>query len=283
MSKIIYKKPSNKIKYGYFIYEGGDRLILWGHGSTPAYSDFDSLESIIKPEFESAMSMFRGIDATILMPILPRNRNSKEYPAMKMDGQIMTQETMGLVEEVVPPLIFRRPDIEIANIVEQEFGKEAKFIVGGISAGANMANRFAILHPNNVKGIALLLAGDFIYPTMQLERTELKYPFGIDDINQLSNTEVDLSKYKGIPHFIFVGENDNSLENDPLPFELNNNKEAITLMRKLFGETQVERTKHYVNFLKANEYKVTSRIGKDVGHEINNQAVDDLRDWVLSL
>lgn len=283
MNRTIYTPPNNEIKYGYFILQGGDTFVLWGHGSTPPYSDYSQLEHVIKPEFESTVSMFRGFDATILMPVLPRNRNSKEYPDMKMDAQIMTQETMGLVDDVVPPTFFTRPDIEITKIVDKEFGENTKFIAGGVSAGANMANRFSILHPKNVKGLALMLAGDFIYPSMNLEEIDLKYPFGLEDIFRLKNIEVNLSTYRNIPQFVFVGEKDNNLENDPLPFELNNDKRKIAEMRDLLGKTLLERTKHYASFLKTNGYSVTLSICKEIGHRINNHAFEDLRNWLSKL
>ncbi len=280
MSNYFYIPPSTKIKYGYFLHKGGDNLILWGHGSSPAYERYEDLGTIVKPEFESTIDIFSEYDATIIMPLLPRDRNSKKYPNLKMDAQILTQETMNLVEGVKPIEFFLRPDLEVKKIVDKEFGKTAKFTVGGISAGANMANRFSILHPNNIKGIILLLAGDFIYPTDRVEKTDLKYPFGLADINQIKDIEVDLSKYKNIPQFVFVGENDNKLKNDPLPFELYNNKGIANKMKGLLGTTQIDRTKHYAAFLKANGYKVTLSIGKGIGHGINNQTVEELRNWV---
>ncbi len=280
MSKILYKPPTENIKYGYFIYYGGEKLILWGHGSTPPYRNYNDLENIVRSDFESVVNIFANLNSTILMPLLPRDSKNKKYPQFKMDSQILTQETMNLVDGIEPDLIYLRPDLEIKKIIDLEFGINRKYIAGGISAGANMANRYSLLNPVNIQAITLLSAGDFIYPVKELNGVSLNYPFGLADVDNLESIKIDIEKYKTIPQYIFVGENDLDPENDPLPYELNNNIDNIEKFRNLFGANQVERTINYTEFLKSKGFNVTLSIGYDLSHELDALAVNNLRDWV---
>lgn len=224
-----------------------------------------------------------GIGITIIMPVLPRNRNTQDYPERKMDSQIFTQETMGLVHEIKVNELYLRPDLEIKKIINNESEPMSKIIIGGISAGANMANRYSILHPANIIGVVLMLAGDFVYPVTTLGTIELHYPFGINGINELRDTNLDIDLFKQIPHMLCVGEFDTNPENDPLPFELNNNKEDIIKYQQLLGLTPTERTMHYHKFLKSFGMSNEIVVGKNMGHEINKELTTKVRDWLQDI
>lgn len=256
------------------------RIILWGHGSSPGNFSYPEYKIFAQQTLTNILSYCNSLDLIAITPLLPRERERKHYPYSNFDSQIMTAEVM--VEDVSEDnKFYYRPDLEIRKIIQvvhnllavKNISIDKKVIVGGVSAGANLANRFSMLYPDIISHSMLLLAGDFIYPAKIVSNLTLNYPFGIADLNKISGQCFSHQNFEGIKHFIFVGEKDHDSNADPLPFEVRDRIYREQL-KQAIGQNQVERAKHYAQHLNNLGIFVDFDLDPSQGHSYNKNTLD---------
>lgn len=282
---ITYFYSENNLKYGYFLHvpEGitEAKILLWGHGSSRFDVPYEQIAENVIGDIRRIINYCDEQKLIAIMPVLPRNYSSETYPDYKLDAQVMTAEVM-IKDLVKGNEFYKRPDLEVIKILSQvksylqehSIRVEDKIIVGGVSAGGSFANRFSLLHPNLVDIAILLISGDYIYPESELEGVKLNYPYGIADLNAISNQEYSLASFQKIKNIIFIGANDTDSKFDALSYELNDNEEVINQYKKVIGANSVERTTKYTDYLKSKGVVVELEVGKDMGHQVNGWVMD---------
>ena len=288
-----YISPSPTIRYGYWLYIPKKitsvQVILWGHGSTPNEIPYLKINEFVKYSLLNIMKYCDDLGLVAIMPILPRECDSFDYPYFKFDSQIMTKEVM--MSKFMPESTFyNRPDLEIIKIISatkmelksRNIIVQDKIIIGGISAGATMANRFSILYPELIEISALLISGIFTYPTNKINELLLEYPFGISNIIDISTNRFEIKEFKKIHHFLFVGGQDNKPQNDILRFESNGEKN-IDVIKQIIGDDSVDRTIKYANYLRTLSMDVELIIDQNLGHNINGEILDSTFSWIKNI
>lgn len=276
-------EPTEQFKYPYILYNPYDKprdLLIWGTGSLKTNEEgkpdvtFLFENNINENLFEQCYN--RNIAVAILL--LPRVQT--EY--FTYDSQIMHRHTMGFSEEAAEQpdqfSYFVRPDLEVLKIIKDAQNKtntSGKVIIGGMSTGANFANRFSVLHPDIIKGTICMSAGDYMLPIDRYNDTPLIYPFGTHDIDT-----TDLVAQ--IPHFVYVGEQDVTLEKDPLDHDLSGTGLAKSY-RKLLGQNQYERTLTFANCVKKIFSDFTFYTRPDLGHGTDYKVYKKVFEFVDSL
>ena len=278
---------TEEIKYPYFFYMpsvGRDsevtNVLLWGHGSY-SKGDFDSQVEHMK-DIEGGVpraikELCESKQIACLMPILPRTR----IGGSNFDTQMLTRSTM-LFDESCPEF-YRRPDIEILKMLNQSKLKMSKtghkivdrIIVGGISAGGGLANRFSLLYPDIVKASAVLLAGDS-YPEAEINGVRVGYPFGIADIEQIQGQRFSFAEFKRIKHFIFVGGKDNDPKNNSFSHDLDYDEILGKRLQPVLGANKVEMFERYVSRLTELGISVTTIKRDDLGHQVDDEIMSQL-------
>ncbi len=218
-----------------------------------------------------------------LMPILPRTR----IDGSNFDTQMLTRPTI-LFDESCPEF-YRRPDIEILKMLNQsklrmlKTGHKIanKIIVGGISAGGGLANRFSLLYPDIVKASAVLLAGDS-YPESEINGVRVGYPFGTADIEQIQGQRFSFVEFKRIKHFIFVGGKDNDPRNNSFSHDLNYDEDVITRLKPVLGANKVEMYERYVLRLKELGISVTTIKRDDLSHQVDDEIMSQVCGFIES-
>lgn len=283
-------KPDSNIKYAWSIYTTKNlkdikNVLLWGYAG-PGYHDYnEEIENYHRRCFRGFTHIFEKFNLLAFSIFLPRKYFTHDYPDFKFNSQIMTQETM-IEDTCKAPDFYNRPDLEILKIINKlkivlrdngitNVSKE--ILAGGVSSGANLANRFSLLYPNLVKGVALFCAGDLMYPTDQLDNLQLKYPFGTSDINKIEGNKFDIEKYKTIPHYIYVGEEDT---NDPMPYELGS-KRLLEDHQRILSKSLPERAEKYADYLKFMGMKVKLNIEPDIGHSVEDKHVIEAFNFLI--
>lgn len=142
---------------------------------------------------------------------------------------------------------------------------ENKVFMTGFSASGQFVNRFATLHPEMVKAIAV---GNFtMYPTAKLNGVTLNYPWGIADIKKYTGQEFNRTEYDKIAQFCYIGDED---QNDqPYNVDYGISEEETKSVNDLFGyDCGVPKWERKWNFVKQLGYdkSIQFNVYKGVGH-----------------
>ena len=101
------------------------------------------------------------------------------------------------------------------RLAERDLPVGPRVLLNGFSASGAFAHRFTALHPELVKAIASGSgAGWPIAPVAEWDGIDLRYPVGVADLASLVGTPFSASGYRGVPLFLYVGDED---ANDPVP------------------------------------------------------------------
>ncbi len=249
-------------------------IILWGLGSNFGMTYTEMIKETREGEADYISEFSDPFNSVIIIPVLPRDDGTAIRPPL--DTQMLSYFTM--IHNFDD--FYYRPDLEILEFMKNlreslknaNYSLEAKNLVGGISAGASIADRLLLLHPDGFSASAILSAGVFSYPIKEVGGVKLPYPFGIGDLDEISN-EFDREKFNKIKRFLYVGELETNEEHDSLRYETSHNGELYKTVFKNFGKNPYERTLHYHNFLLKNNIKHEFEIGKKLGHHVSRETL----------
>lgn len=177
----------------------------------------------------------------------------------------------------------KRLDLQLIAMIEDAkeiLGKmgykmEDKVFMTGFSASGQFVNRFATLHPEKVKAIAV---GNFtMYPTAKLNGVTLNYPWGIADIKNYIGTGFNRKEYDKIAQFCYIGDQD---QNDrPYNVDYGISEEETKAVNDLFGyDYGVPKWERKWEFVKQLGYdkSIQFHVYKGIGHEISYSMMDDI-------
>jgi predicted esterase len=246
-------------------------FIIWGHGSEKG----EDIKEATLDQFDYYTETFEELGIPAVMPILPRLQKESE----SLDAQIFERKVM--LEECQSE--YSRPDREVVKIgvetrkilKQKGIDMEEKFLIGGVSAGATMADRFSFLYPQLVAGKALFLSGLFVYPEEKLNEVDMPYPFGTKDFKKLEVGENFSQKdFLNIPTYLYIGSEDNSEKNNIFNFESRNlSNEQKGRMMRVVGENQLEITKKYSEYMSTKNPRFKSFQNPQVGHKASLEEV----------
>lgn len=167
--------------------------------------------------------------------------------------------------------------IEDAKKVLSKMGykMESKVFMTGFSASGQFTNRFATLHPEVVKAIAV---GNFtMYPTAKLNGVTLNYPWGIADIKDYTGKEFNKAEYDKIAQFCYVGDQD---QNDqPYKVDFGISEEETKSVNDLFGyDNGIPKWNRKWKFIQQLGYDKSIQFNtyKGIGHGISDNILKDV-------
>ncbi len=136
-------------------------------------------------------------------------------------------------------------------------------MVYGFSRGAQLAHRFALFFPERVKAVVAISAGTYTLPADKGMTPSgpqpLPLPYGVADVEKRLNRPVNLERFKKIPFFIEVGEQDTRASDVPRQFDV------------LVGTTRVERAKAFHQALQSLGMMCQLVIVPNTGHEVTSE------------
>jgi pimeloyl-ACP methyl ester carboxylesterase len=86
---------------------------------------------------------------------------------------------------------------------------KSRALVYGMSRGAQLAHRYALLYPEKVLGVAGLAAGSYTLPFASYKDQPLNFPFGVADFNKYTGKLFNLANFVKVNFWLAVGEQDN--------------------------------------------------------------------------
>jgi hypothetical protein len=251
-------------------------LLVWGHGSIRS-ENFEQLQERSYEQFEYEAEVFNDVGLAVVMPILPRCWNEKDHD-QSVDAQILERPTMLSISNG----LYCRPDLKILKMVEwvkKAISKDReslheKIIVGGVSAGASMADRFSALYPDIIAGNLLFGPGLFIYPESELGGISLPYPFGSSDIAKINGSRFNREEFLDFPRYIFVGEEEDQDNMGSFNYEVRHHLEHIQDLIQVIGKNPLEITNKYVDYLLEQDAEVVLHVKADTGHKVRKDDIE---------
>lgn len=220
-----------------------------------------------KGRLERAGAWAEDLGVAVLVPVFPRPQSSWQIYTHALDRDCLNTEESGLV----------RLDLQLAAMIadaqqrlaDREIAVHEKVLLYGFSASAMFANRFTLLHPELVAGMACGSPGGWpIAPVAAHDGRDLPYPIGTGDLEQLIGMALDLEAVRQVPMYLFVGGDDN---NDSVPYRDGYEVQDQELIDSLFGATPVERWPAAERLYQEACCSATFKLFPGVGHEVSGE------------
>jgi len=169
-----------------------------------------------------------------------------------------------------------RPDLKLIDAVWNQYIpqlQKAGYIVDekvffmGFSGVSTFSMRFTIIHPELVKAVWLGGSVHAPIPASEYNGTEINYPVGVNDLEELTGKPFNLEVYKTVPHMIVIGEDDTNPQHDVTDFRECYSVADANFIRSNFGKTQVERARFFYEYLVSIGVPAKFSLHAGIGHE----------------
>lgn len=178
-------------------------------------------------------------------------------------------------EESNYPEVFKpmdRVDLQVISMIKHAnnllrsngWKMEDKIFMWGFSASGNFVNRFSFLHPEIVK--AACYGGFPVLPISKVGNTNMIYPLGTYDYEEITGKKFDLKAYNNVAKFGYIGSNDNN--NPTLMDDMWTDKEKEIIKKVLAVKEYPDRWNKTSKLFKeaGGEAQVSVYLG--AGHEV---------------
>lgn len=198
----------------------------------------------------------------LLVPVFPRPASQPLLYTHALDRDVMLQKVPGL----------KRLDLQLLAMIKDaktvlaamEIPVEEKFFMSGFSASATFTNRFSFMHPEQIKALAIGgFNGKLMIPQNEINRVKLNYPVGTNDFAKITGDTLNLTAYRKIPQYIYMGNLD---DNDAVQFDDAYSKQERKIINENLGKTVQERYLECQKIYLQNGIHPTFKTYENVGH-----------------
>jgi len=206
----------------------------------------------------------KSLGYPLIVPVFPREESRWRIYTHALDRDVMLQKGNPL-ERIDRQLIEIFRDAR-ERLLEKNIRTEDQFLLTGFSASGTFANRFTVMHPDQVLAVAAGgLNGLLMLPCDSLQKELLPYPIGTGDLERISGQEFQQALFDKTPQFYFMGALD---DNDALPFDdafdPNEREQISRLLGKQMLPDRWNRCKRIYDTLHVD---ATIRTYPEVGHK----------------
>ncbi len=283
--KKIYPNSESKFKWPYYTYinpevkqkalSGQEVHILVLPNNSLSVTDNITKDDIIS-KFTAIFgkTVFGDLNTIILVPVFPRPMDHYLIYTHALDRDVLTTDIIEL----------KRLDLQLLAMIDdvretykkENWNIDSKVLMWGFSASAMFVNRFSIIHPDRILATSIGSPGGWpIAPCNTWEGENLRYPIGINDLNQLTGVSINLEEYKKIPQLFFLGDEDT---NDSVPYDESYEEVDQEVILNLFGSTPVERWNIAEEIYSSVEANVKFRLYERVGHRPSIKSFIETKD-----
>jgi hypothetical protein len=270
--------PTRDNPYAFYSYfpkslgmPGAVTLCVWPHGGGASSYDYAYHEGMAYNQIDRLRAFSERYKLPILVAAMPRV-NEIYVHSLHPDTFTTTDEFL------------RRPDLKLVDAVWNQYIPalerlgcvvSGKVLMMGFSSPGMFTHRFAMFHPHLIK--AVWLGGEAPAPLCAGEMfgTQLEYPVGTYNWASLVGQPFQYETYKGIPHFVVVGQNDIIPNNDTTTYTDIFTESQRLFIRAHFGDTNPKRIKFYADHLSSIQVPTTFRQYDGLAHELPDNMLDD--------
>lgn len=198
----------------------------------------------------------------LLVPIFPRPSSQELIYTHALDRDVILEDSQEL----------KRLDLQLLAMIDDAKSVlssmsiviDDKFFMNGFSASATFTNRFAFIHPEKIRALAIGgFNGELMLPNEEINNVKLNYPLGINDFSKLFHKRFDENQFKSIPQFIYMGKLDN---NDAVQFDDAYNEKERNIINVNLGTEVQNRYLKCQEIYKENHVNATFKNYENVGH-----------------
>jgi predicted esterase len=216
-----------------------------------------------------------ALSCACLVPVFPRPAVHDSIYTHALDRDCLVTDIEGL--ERLDLQLLAMIDDARERLAQRGWHVGEKVLLEGFSASGMFANRFALLHPERVLAAAIGSPGGWpIAPVAHWKEWTLRYPIGVANLSDLVGREFQLEIYRHVPHFFFIGEQD---ENDSVVFRDGYEELDAELIFELFGDSPVGRWAAAEQLYKMAGASAEFRTYSDVGHEVTSEINRDIKEF----
>lgn len=241
-------------------------VLLVEPNNTGKLSDSMSIHKQHAIDLASVSSVGNNISTELkiplLVPVFPRPASQPLLYTHALDRDVMLQKVPGL----------KRLDLQLLAMIKDaktvlaamEIPVEEKFFMSGFSASATFTNRFSFMHPEQIKALAIGgFNGKLMIPQNEINRVKLNYPVGTNDFAKITGDTLNLTAYRKIPQYIYMGNLD---DNDAVQFDDAYSKQERKIINENLGKTVQERYLECQKIYLQNGIRPTFKTYENVGH-----------------
>jgi predicted esterase len=278
--------PKDGFNYSFYIYlprvknKRFNRIFVYPNNVGGSLSSLEEQSILTKRQTLIESYIAERVSSIIVVPNFPRpnieppiythslSRSTmlvKDGPLVRIDLQLIK------MLQVAKRVLNKNYKIKIQD----------KYFFSGFSASAMFVNRFAILHPDLVAGVAIGAPGGWpIVPIDVYNNQKLNYPIGISDLQDITGIKINWDQLKKVPFFFYLGDKDT---NDAVVFRDSYTKSDEELIFTNFGKTPVERWSLAEKIYNEAGMNAHFKLYKEVGHEIPPATRQDIIDFFNKL
>jgi hypothetical protein len=284
--KLVYTraKPEAGFNYPYFLFiptetsqEKGIYLVVETNNS--GFTSDQLKEHVEKAKRTATRNFYIGnyvsvhLKYPLLVPVFPRPDSCWKIYTHALDRDVALERGND----------FERLDLQLLAMTADATGKlkdmgysiHEKFLLTGFSASGTFANRFTLIHPEKILAVAAGgLNGMLMLPLDSMAGKPLNYPIGVNDFSDLFGKPFNLTSFRQVPQFLFMGQLDN---NDAVPYEDAYDPAEQELIFELLGREMLPaRWNACVEIYRRHAVNSRCVIYKGIGHEHPDAVKEDI-------
>ena len=277
----IAAKPNKSFNYGYFYYipnnvKANTYLLVEPNNTGQVSNDIKMHERAAYDLIQRQSSWADELGVVLLVPAFPRPASNGNMYTHALDRDTLLNKT-GPMARIDLQLIAMIDDFrELCQ--SKGITVAPKVLLDGFSASGSFVNRFTAIHPELVQAVA---SGGIncmpILPIGAITKNgsviNLIYPIGIYDIGTITGTPFNLTLYKTVPQFIYMGQND---DNDTLPYSDAFGDEEKSIIKIVLGEVMWDRWQPSIDVYTQQGCNVIFKVYQGVGHGWNQSIISDI-------
>lgn len=276
-------EPNESIVYHWFSYvpENMNKtslnyILIAGQNGNVHSDDYNEIIESHRGFAELLIGTATSLNFVVLTPAIPRRVNSGGAYTISLDR-----------ESLLDPADFdQRPDLKVNLMIDELIGMlradgynmHDKVFIEGFSAGAMFAQRYVLLHPERVQAIAAgQCGGSLTVPGSNYNGKDMNWPVGINDFQSLVGNEFNLSGYLHVPQFIYIGDQDNHVNNSTVSGDGSDlfTGEQIEFLNDTFGDSDPVRLENQADYINEIGGNVEFKLYPGIGHNYTSEMIDD--------
>lgn len=254
---------------------GTHNLLVVPNNTGKIDDDLNVHEKNVRQKMGQVEMAFGKLNVPVLMPVFPRPKTDWKIYTHALDrDSLLTDKTE-----------YKRFDLQLAAMIrdarerlaKENIKTDERVLMYGYSAAGMFVNRFAFLHPDLVKAVAVGSPGGWaIAPAAKFGGKTLRYPIGTGDFKSVAGKKLDQKALRKVAFFVFLGDKD---DNDSLVFGDGYEEEDKNLVFELFGKTPVERWETSKKLYAENKLQAEFKLYPDTAHKVTPAMIFDVQDF----
>jgi len=242
-----------------------------GNNDSLSYHERETYLEVIKNSLGS--SLCKKLKVPFLVPVFPRPLQQWKYytHALDRDAALINEGEMKRLDlQLIAMIKNAAIQLKAQGIIIEE-----KILMNGFSASGTFANRFTLLHPNLVAGVACGGINAIpISPIAKIGSDNLIYPLGIYDLEKIFDLRFNSVSYKKVPQYIYMGGKDS---NDAVLFDDAYSKKERKLVFKRLGKVMLpDRFRKIESIYKDFNTSAVFKLYPNIGHETDMEVFTDV-------